>query len=91
MIAAPAGGRRGGGGRRKADDITFDDDDVLGGMGLESPRPSKVIDKDEQERQASKSFLNNLMGKDSSVSKHLERPGTGDSKKEFVLDKKYSK
>ena len=91
--------------RRPADDITFDDDDVLGGMGLDSPRETKSAEgrgsgsagrgrgqgEDEAPRSGgAKSILDDLLG-GSSVKTQLEKPGTGSERREFVLDKKYIK
>lgn len=70
------------GGRSRGDEISFDDDDVLGGMGLDSPRGGATkkrvaVDADAPREGGAKSILDDLLGKDS-VSRHLERPGTGE-------------
>ena len=91
MNSEPSGGRRGNFAKKKQTDISFDDDDVLGTMGLEDG-PSKTAAKaaSSDEAKSGKSVMDSLLGK-SSVAHHLERPGTGEKRKEFVLDKKYTK
>ena len=67
-----------------------DDDDFLGGLGIEEkqsiPAP-KVREVEEEEQRPAKSAMDKLLGKNSSVSKHLE---PAKERKEFVLDSKYT-
>lgn len=67
-----------------------DDDDFLGGLGIEekkaAPAP-KVLDLDDEETKPAKSAMDKLLGKNSSVSKHLE---PSKERREFVLDSKYT-
>ena len=78
-------------GRKRDDDISFDDDDILGGMGLDSPRRKPKSAVDEVHRTGgAKSIMGDLLGSKGSVKQHLERPHTGE-KREFVLDKRYTK
>ena len=81
--------------KKKSEELIFsdDDDDLLGGLGIEekgsAPKPKATVsDKDEEENRPAKSVFDKLLGKDSSVSKHLEQKA---ERREFVLDAKYTK
>ena len=77
--------------RRTDDDVTFgDDDDLLGGLGLGSPR-RKVQSAGEVTHTpgGAKSVLGDLLGSDH-IKEQLQPPGSG-QKKEFVLDRRYVK
>ena len=70
-----------------------DDDDVLGGMGLSSPRHksptigSKGKNGDDDHRPGgAKSILDELLG-GSTASKHLEKPGSGE-RRENLFERK---
>ena len=77
----------------------FDDDDVLGGMGLDSPRRKSPMSSTAPARGHSapaasddaprpggaRSIMDDLLGT-TDVSKMMERPSTGDNA--FSLDKK---
>ncbi|XP_071954610.1 uncharacterized protein [Antedon mediterranea] len=75
-------------------DIDFDDDgDVLDTLGFDStPREkvSRTDDSDNKEKAAARSKVNDLFGA-SSAKKLLEKPPASSLKKEFILDKKYTK
>ena len=68
-----------------------DDDDILGMMDSPPASKPKEAKPSSGGGGGGSSFLDSLMGRDSSVAKHLEKPGTGDSQREFVLDRKYTK
>jgi hypothetical protein len=69
----------------------LNDSSVLGlGFDDEVPKARKV-DTEQDENKPAKSIMDSLLGKSSDVNKHLERPGSSEGKKEFVLDKKYMK
>ncbi|XP_033108006.1 fas-binding factor 1-like [Anneissia japonica] len=72
-------------------DIDFDDDsDVLDTLGFDStPRETAKNDPEAKEKAAAKSKVSALFGA-SSAKKLLEKPPAS-QKKEFVLDKKYTK
>ena len=93
MIATSVAGRRGSaaGRRGRTDDIDFGDDDVLGTMGFdEEPKPKSTTTKSKSEDVGGgKSIMDSLLGK-SSIAQHLERPGTGENRKEFTLNKRYT-
>jgi len=65
------------------DDITFSDDDDLD-FGLDDGPSQKKVEKSEPKSELASS----LFGK-SSVEKHLQRPGTGGSQKEFSIGTRF--
>jgi hypothetical protein len=78
--------------KKRTEDISFDDDDVLGGMGLDSPRETPVKPKVQKSKPddssgrsgGAKSILNDLLGAPSKLERSVS------DKREFVLDNKYS-
>ncbi|XP_033736797.1 fas-binding factor 1-like [Pecten maximus] len=77
--------------RRKSDAGLFsdDDDDLLGGLGIDDKPATPVARSlpEEEDGQPAKAIFDKLLSKDT-VSKHLD---TNKERREFVLDKKYTK
>ncbi|XP_067935119.1 fas-binding factor 1 homolog isoform X2 [Watersipora subatra] len=63
--------------------VTFSDDEDGLDLGLDDPPPAKA--KAKQESNQSAGMADSLFGKSSSVEKHLQRPGTGGSQREFNI------
>lgn len=63
--------------------MTFSDDDDDLDLGITDSPPAKA--KEQAADKAGGGIMDSLFGKSSSVEKHLQRPGTGGSRKEFNL------
>ena len=67
--------------------MTFSDDDDDLDLGIDDDPPAKSK-SDISDNKGGSSIMGSLFGKSDSVEKHLQRPGTGGSQKDFKFGSK---
>ena len=68
--------------------MTFSDDDDDLDLGIDDDPPAKSKSADISDNKGGSSIMGSLFGKSDSVEKHLQRPGTGGSQKDFKFGSK---